>query len=113
GKDVTVPECVEMYNRKMGGVDLANQKIYSYENERRLYKWYMKIFFNVINRLVLNSYILYQGTVQRKQMESAVHVPPLGRRNFLASLVDDFCKGVCDDGKVASIPQPVCSGSWE
>ncbi|MGH0137359.1 UNVERIFIED_CONTAM: hypothetical protein FKN15_066792 [Acipenser sinensis] len=38
GKDVTVPECVQMYNRKMGGVDLADQKIYSSENERRSYK---------------------------------------------------------------------------
>ncbi|XP_058873687.1 piggyBac transposable element-derived protein 4-like [Acipenser ruthenus] len=111
GKDVTVPECVEMYSRKTGGVDLAEQKIYSYENERRSYKWYFKIFFSVINRLVLNSYILYQDTVQqRQQVESDVHLPPLSRRTFLASVIDDFCKNVCDNEKVAPIPPSLHSG---
>ena len=53
----TIPAMVDMYNQNMGGVGASDQVMYSYAS------WSKKVVFNLLSRLVLNSYILYKLTV--------------------------------------------------
>ena len=60
------PTIVVTYNSIMGGVDTTDARLYAYLSERRTLKWTHKLFFNLIGRCVLNSYIIYkEHTTQR------------------------------------------------
>lgn len=60
GRDVEKPEIVVMYNKTMGGVDLSDSKLTSYNTTRkRMKKYYQKQFRHLIDIACLNSFILY------------------------------------------------------
>lgn len=60
GKFVDKPEVVVMYNKTMGGVDLSDSKLTSYNTTRkRMKKYYQKQFRHLIDIACLNSFILY------------------------------------------------------
>ena len=44
-KEVQRPAIVELYNRFMGGVDMADQRVRSYQCNTKSYVWYTKLFF--------------------------------------------------------------------
>lgn len=44
----------------MGGTDASDMMVYSYLDERRTVKYWKKVVFSVIARMVLNSYIIYK-----------------------------------------------------
>nr|XP_039258026.1 piggyBac transposable element-derived protein 4-like [Styela clava] len=56
------PTCIELYNKFMGGVDLADQYTSYYNFSRKSVKWWKKIFFWLIETSVTNSYIIYKLT---------------------------------------------------
>ena len=58
-----VPAMVDLYNQNMGGVDSSDQVMYSYAFERKSKSWSKKVVFNLLTRLLMNSYILYKLTV--------------------------------------------------
>ena len=94
GNTAVVPEVVDTYNSNMGGVDLADQKVYMYQDERRSYKWYKKVFQNLLHRVCLNAYILYVETTRQNQGGR-----PLSREKFLKSLISDLIGDHKDRGK--------------
>ena len=47
------------YNRYMGGIDGNDMMTYFYLDERRTVKFWKKVAFNMIVRMVLNAYLLY------------------------------------------------------
>lgn len=47
-----VPKVVDIYNRKMGGVDLADQHIQVYDPDFRSVKLWKKLLVNMILRVV-------------------------------------------------------------
>ena len=54
----------------MGGVDHHDQLLYSYLDERKTVKTWKKCAFNIISRMLLNSYIIYkQNTSDRKKLK--------------------------------------------
>ncbi|XP_067121312.1 piggyBac transposable element-derived protein 4-like [Centruroides vittatus] len=54
------PEAVLDYNKGMGGVDLADQRINTYAiRKKRLKKFYLKMFLHLIEITVFNSYVIY------------------------------------------------------
>lgn len=55
-----VPEAVQLYNKGMGGVDVADQMIDYYSAERKTVKMWKKIVFHLLDRTLLNAYILYK-----------------------------------------------------
>lgn len=46
----------------MGGIDSSDMMLYFYLDERKTVKYWKKVVFNVIGRMVLNAYILYCDT---------------------------------------------------
>ncbi|UYV75868.1 hypothetical protein LAZ67_13001603 [Cordylochernes scorpioides] len=60
GRSVTIPAMVQEYNKRMGGVDLSDQMLNTYIDERRSLKWWKKVFFSMVFRAMINSYIIYK-----------------------------------------------------
>ena len=52
---------VKMYNHYMGGVDLADQLKECYEIDHRArYKYYLRLFFDMLDTSICNSYIVFK-----------------------------------------------------
>jgi hypothetical protein len=45
----------------MGGINSSDMMLYTYLDERQTVCYWEKVAFNIIARMVLNSYILYKG----------------------------------------------------
>lgn len=60
-EEVNLPAMVRLYNLYMGGVDLADQLKECYEiDHRSRYKYYLRLFFDMIDMAVCNAYIVYK-----------------------------------------------------
>jgi hypothetical protein len=61
---VLIPKMVRVYNDIMGGVDLADQRKERYEiDHRSKYRFYLRIFFDLLDISITNSYIIYCKTM--------------------------------------------------
>ena len=75
GGDLVKPTSVVDYCQNMGGVDLSDQLLQYYNALRRTVKWWKKLFFHLLNMLVLNSYKLFlkygnrNGTTRRSHQQ--------------------------------------------
>lgn len=45
----------------MGGVDLLDQSICPYKSSRKSVKWYIKLYFHLIDIAVFNSFVVYNA----------------------------------------------------
>ena len=81
GKEKNKPYAIYDYNTFMGGVDLSDKQIYHYAAERSTRRYWKKIFHNLIDTAVLNSWIIY----------SLVSDMPLSRDNFIMRIVESLC----------------------
>ena len=79
----------------MGGVDLSDCKIYHVSAERPSKRFWKKIFFNLVDTALLNSYILYQANTDGGQT--------LMRHDYIVAVVESLCLG---DGEVLGVPAP-------
>ena len=66
-ENVTCPEIVINYNSDMGGVDRNDQMKSYYPIPVTGKKWWVRIFFDVIDRSIHNAYILYQESPSHAQ----------------------------------------------
>lgn len=64
----TKPAIVHSYNTFIGGVDESDKMLYTYLHERRTVKYWKKMAFNIISRIVLNAYIIYKERVGDRAM---------------------------------------------
>ena len=62
------PKSVVAYYKYMGGVDLSDRKIYHVSAERPSKRFWKKIFFNLVDMALLNSYILYEANTDAGQI---------------------------------------------
>ena len=62
GSRVSVPwpESVKLYNSYMGGVDLFDARRKNYSSSRKSKKWWLRIFYFLLDTAVVNNYILYK-----------------------------------------------------
>ena len=58
--EVKCPTSVAEYNRYMGGVDLHDQLKCYYSYDRKSKRWWMRLFFHLLDIAVVNAYILYR-----------------------------------------------------
>ena len=58
--DISCPACVKGYNMNMGGVDLCDQKRKTLSCSRKSLKWYMRLFWFILDVCVVNAHILEQ-----------------------------------------------------
>ena len=88
-KQVTKPLVVYQYNKKMGGVDIADQLSTYYSFGRKCVKWWRKYFFWLLEVSMVNSYLLYRSSrpkplshveYRKKVMLSLCGGAPLQRR---------------------------------
>ena len=77
------PKCVAADNRYMGGVDISDRKIDHVSAERPSKRYWEKIFFNLLDMALLNSYELYRSNTDAGQRKT--------RHDFLASVVESLC----------------------
>ncbi|XP_053408986.1 piggyBac transposable element-derived protein 4-like [Mercenaria mercenaria] len=62
------PAIVHTYNHYMGGVDGADMLLSFYNGQRKTIKVWKKMAFNIIQRMALNSYVLYSQNTQENPM---------------------------------------------
>lgn len=58
--EVEQPYSVAVYNKHMGGVDLMDSLVGLYRHNIRNKKWYMRIFYHMLNVAVINAWILWR-----------------------------------------------------
>jgi len=59
-KMVTCPKAVDVYNQYMGGVDLLDSMLGYYRISLKSRKYYMKIFYHMVDLCVVNAWLLYR-----------------------------------------------------
>nr|CAH7739621.1 unnamed protein product [Callosobruchus chinensis] len=57
---VPSPKSVVIYNKYMGGVDLLDSMLRYHRIKLISKKWYMQIFFHLIDLMVVNAWILWR-----------------------------------------------------
>lgn len=60
------PEAIAEYNKVMGGVDLADQKMGTYDLNRKSSKWWKRVFFRLTMLAVVNAHVLFQEVNNKK-----------------------------------------------
>ena len=58
GNRIPKPEIVYEYTNNMSGVDLSDQYMAFHMSLRKSMKWWRKLFFHILNMILLNAYIL-------------------------------------------------------
>ena len=58
-KQVPAPPCAVAYNRGMGGVDTADQLRSVYSLRRRGRKWWLNLYYRMIDVAIVNAYCCY------------------------------------------------------
>ena len=61
-KTISIPQKIQEYNFNSKDVDLCDQLSSYYLNHRKSVKWYIPIFYHLIEIAVINSHILYKNT---------------------------------------------------
>lgn len=61
--DVTRPFAIQEYNKFMDGVDMMDRMIGHYPHGFKNKKWYLRVFFHLLNVAVVNSWIIYRKDV--------------------------------------------------
>uniref|UniRef100_A0A3B4XHS3 PiggyBac transposable element-derived protein domain-containing protein n=1 Tax=Seriola lalandi dorsalis TaxID=1841481 RepID=A0A3B4XHS3_SERLL len=54
------PFAVKLYNQHMGGVDQMDQMVATYPHRRRNKRWYITVFFHLVDVAVVNAWFLYR-----------------------------------------------------
>ena len=67
GRDKDKLKCVDLYNRHMWGVDISDRKIYHVSAKRPSKCYWKKIFFNMLDMALLNSFELYKSDTDARQ----------------------------------------------
>ncbi|XP_050551667.1 piggyBac transposable element-derived protein 4-like [Spodoptera frugiperda] len=68
--EITCPDIVHKYNKNMGGVDLMDQKKVTYEVDRKSkIKYYLRLFFDLLDIAMNNSYIVYEKLHAQHRIE--------------------------------------------
>jgi hypothetical protein len=94
-----VPEVVKRYNKNMGGVDGADMVFSFYSNNRKSLKVWKKMAFHIIQRMLLNAYVLYSqnvtGKVKTRQQFCRSVIESLASRHFQALGNERIPAGTC------------------
>ena len=80
--DIEKPTLVTAYNADMGGVDVSDKMVCHYASERATQQYWKKIFQNLLDVVILNSWIVYSMTESTEK---------LSRGKFLMSVIESLC----------------------
>lgn len=89
--NITCPEIVVKYNKCMGGVDLMDQKKVCYEVDRKAkIKYYLRLYFDILDIAMSNSYIIYCKLHESKRIEGTLLSSLEFRQVVARSLIGSF-----------------------
>jgi len=86
---VNCPTIVADYNRYMGGVDLNDQLKSYYQYNRKSRRWWLRLFFHLLDVTVVNAYILYLQ-VYRIHCHPPQKYRPIDQLSFRCRLIDQL-----------------------
>jgi hypothetical protein len=66
--DVSCPKAVQLYNRHMGGVDTLDSMLGYYRIKVRSKKWYLRVFFHMVDLVCVNAWILWRKSNQEEYL---------------------------------------------
>ncbi|KAJ8929582.1 hypothetical protein NQ314_017719 [Rhamnusium bicolor] len=85
--EIQCPNLVLEYNKHMGGIDLMEGLIGRYKIIMRTRKWYMRLFYHLLDVILVNAWLLYRSVaVQKNQTEI------LKLAEFRAEIADCLCR---------------------
>jgi hypothetical protein len=88
---VPCPTIVTTYNKYMGGVDLMDQKKVSYETDRKSkIKYYLRIFFDLLDIAVNNSHCVYVQVNEERNSENKSTTPLQYRQMIARGLIGRY-----------------------
>ena len=65
---IPYPEAIRLYNRFMGGVDTFDTLRRAYSCSRKSNKWWMRIYYFLLDTTITNAYIIYNTTPHTKKL---------------------------------------------
>lgn len=84
--EIDCPNIIKQYNKHMGGVDLTDSLIGRYRIKMKSRKWYIRIFYHLIDITVVNSWILYKKVCLVREET------PMSLCDFRINLGESLCK---------------------
>jgi len=87
-KEIPCPNTIKTYNKHMGGVDLLDSLMGLYRIHVRSKKYYLRIFFHVVDIAVVNSWLLYRRSIEQRNGQQAI----LPLAEFKAEIAESLCK---------------------
>ena len=79
---VCKPSTILAYNAGMGGVDLMDRKVYHYAAERATHRYWVKIYRNLVDMALRNSYELFSHCFPERRMPC---------NDYIAHVVESYC----------------------
>lgn len=64
------PSSIIDYNRHMGGVDLSDSSLHHTSVDRKSYRWFVKLGFHFLSRLLYNSFVMFRLYEPKAQFSS-------------------------------------------
>lgn len=89
--NVSCPHAITVYNKHMGGVDLLDSNIGRYKIRMRNKKWYMRLFYHLLDTCVVNAWLLQKRVLIQKNETDKIITLPKFREILGVSL--------CNEGK--------------
>ncbi|XP_050065754.1 piggyBac transposable element-derived protein 2-like, partial [Aphis gossypii] len=73
--EIDCPMLISEYNKHMGGVDLLDSHIGRYKIRFRSRKWYMRLFYHLIDLSVVNSWLLFKRVKEQQNEKPEIELP--------------------------------------
>ncbi|CAB3231975.1 unnamed protein product [Arctia plantaginis] len=83
--DVSCPIGILEYTKRMGGVDRFDQKRGTYSISRRSKRWWMRIFYFLVDSAITNAYIMYTQNDRVHNLMTSLHFRTVLARNLIVN----------------------------
>ncbi|GFS72325.1 piggyBac transposable element-derived protein 2 [Nephila pilipes] len=91
--EIIRPHVIEEYNKHMGGVDLLDSIIARHKILMRSKKWCMRIFFHLLDLIIVNAWLLYKRVETDKKSENEKKKKNLmNLQKFKSEVASYLCK---------------------
>ncbi|CAH2101204.1 unnamed protein product [Euphydryas editha] len=86
---IACPKLVKEYNAHMGGVELMDSYLGRYRIRMKSRKWYLRIFYHLVDLTIINAWILYKKVLSKKGKHTK---EIMNLADFRSELADTLCK---------------------
>ena len=94
-KDIPYPQIVKAYNKSKGGVDLSDMLIALYRVEVKTKRWYIKVFWHLVDIAKVNVWILHRRHFKQYGL-------PSNKYKYLLIFSQEIAEGLIHANKVTT-----------